>query len=300
MSGTARPVGFIGLGRMGAPMAGNLLRAGHDLLVWNRTRARAEALAEAGANVADTVADVFARCGTVILMLSDADAVDAVVGRGSAAFDARVRGRLLLNMGTFAPDQSAALARDVEAAGGGYVEAPVSGSRRPAEEGRLLAMTAGAPEAVARVGPLLRAMCRETYHCGPVPAALTMKLAVNTYLITSVTGLAEAFRFARGHGLDPALLGRILDDGPMASEVSRGKVAKLVARDYDAHAAVADVLKNNRLIAEAAVRRDLRLPLLEACLLLFSRAERLGYGGDDMAAVVEALEGAAPQERRPV
>jgi len=275
---------------MGTPMASNLLRAGRSLVVWNRSTERAEPLARAGATVARDVDEVFTRCKTVILMLADGEAIDAVLGRGTPDFPGRVEERRLVAMGTVAPDYSAALAVDVKAAGGRYVEAPVSGSRKPAEAGQLVAMLAGESEDLAAVRPLLSALCRECFDCGPVPAALRMKLAVNVFLITMVTGLAEAAHFARQHDLDMDTFLAILDAGPMASDVSRVKIAKLVRRDFTRQAGISDVLKNSRLVVEAARAAAIASPLMDACLALYRETGDLGLGTEDMAAVVRAIE----------
>ncbi|MFE0404485.1 NAD(P)-dependent oxidoreductase [Streptomyces nigra] len=283
-------VGFIGLGVMGRPMALNLARAGKPLVVWNRTPDRSAPLQTAGAHVAESPAEVFARAGTVFLMLADDTAVDAVLGRGTPDFAVRVAGHTVVHMGTTSAAYSAGLRDAVQAAGGRYVEAPVSGSRIPAEQGQLVAMLAGESDAVAAVRPLLAPMCGATFDCGDVPGALLMKFSVNLFLITLVTGLTEAFHFAGRHGLDPALLRDVLDAGPMASAVSRGKAAKLVARDFDVQAAAADVLKNNRLIAEAAREAEVASPLLDVCHALFGETVAQGHGTEDMVAVLRALE----------
>ncbi|MEZ7124407.1 NAD(P)-dependent oxidoreductase [Nonomuraea sp. AD125B] len=283
-------VGFAGLGLMGQPMAVNLARAGAPLVVWNRTPSRAEAPRAAGARVAADPDELFRLARVVLLMLADEAAVDAVLGRGTPSFASRVSGRIVVHMGTTAPAYSAALAGDVLAAGGRYVEAPVSGSRGPAEAGRLVAMLAGEAGAVEEVRPLLAPMCSGTVPCGPVPGALLMKLAVNLFLITMVSGLAESAHFAARHGLDMETFARVLGAGPMASDVSRVKARKLVEGDFAAQAAVADVLKNNRLIAEAARERGVAAPLLDVCHALFAETLRLGHGGLDMVAVIRAIE----------
>ncbi|CAL9395491.1 NAD(P)-dependent oxidoreductase [Streptomyces sp. enrichment culture] len=290
-------VGFIGLGVMGRPMALRLAHAGTPLVVWNRTPDRAEPLRAAGAEVAADAAEVFARAGVVLLMLADEAAVDAVLGRGTPELAARVAGRVIVHMGTTAPEYSRALETDIRAAGGRYAEAPVSGSRVPAEQGQLVAMLAGEEDAVAAVRPLLAPMCRETFGCGAVPGALLMKLSVNLFLITQVTGLAEAFHFAERQGLDRRLFLEVLDAGPMASAVSRMKAPKLRERDFSVQAAALDVLKNNRLIAEAA--RDARLasPLLDVCHALFRETVARGHGGEDMVAVLRAIEARTAEAR---
>ncbi|MCF1592197.1 NAD(P)-dependent oxidoreductase [Streptomyces muensis] len=292
-------VGFVGLGVMGQPMALNLARAGTPLVVWNRTRDRCDPLRAAGAEVAQSPAEVFERAETVILMLADETALDTVLGPGTPDFAARVAGRTVVHMGTTAPEHSAALERAVRAVGGRYVEAPVSGSRVPAEQGELVAMLAGDDDAVAAVRPLLAPMCRETFDCGGVPGALLMKFSVNLFLITLVTGLTEAFHFADRHGLDQRLLRDVLDAGPMASAVSRMKGPKLLDRDFAVQAAAADVLKNNRLIAEAARKADVASPLLDICHALYGETVAQGHGGEDMVAVLRALEARSEGARLP-
>jgi 3-hydroxyisobutyrate dehydrogenase len=284
-------VGFIGLGVMGQPMALNLARSGTALIVWNRTAARCDPLRAAGAQVAATPERVFTETRVVILMLANGDAIDSVLGRGTASFAANVADHTIVHMGTTSPEYSRLLGADVHAAGGEYVEAPVSGSRLPAEAGRLVAMLAGEPATAEKVRRLIGPMCHEVLDCGPVPSALLMKLAINLYLITMVTGLAEAVHFADRHGLDLHRFRAVLDAGPMASDVSRVKAPMLVARDFPAQAAAADVFYNCRLIAEAAGRAGLAAPLLDVCRDLFGETVALGGGTADMAAVLQAIEG---------
>lgn len=282
-------VGFVGLGVMGQPMALNLARAGVALVVWNRTPARAEPLRAAGAHVAGTVEEVFASCEVVISMLFDERSTDAVLGRGSPRFAGLVRGRLLVQMGTMSADYSVALAHDVEAAGGRFVEAPVSGSRGPAEQGALVGMLAGEPDDVALVAEIIRPLCAEIVPCGRPPAGLAMKFSVNVFLITMVTGLAESYAFAERHGLDTVALTRILDAGPMASFVSRSKLDKLQRGDLSPHASISDVLKNCRLVTAAARSAGAAAPLMEASERLYLEAVERGEGGGDMIGVVASL-----------
>jgi 3-hydroxyisobutyrate dehydrogenase len=293
-------VGFLGLGIMGGPMALNLARAGTPLVVWNRTAAATEPLAAAGAEVATSPAGVFARADVVLVMLATEDAVDEVLRRGTRWFAAMVRDRTVVPMGTTSPEWSAGLAADVRAAGGRYVEAPVSGSRGPAEAGELVAMLAGEKADLDRVRPLLAPVCRQAVDCGPVPQGLQMKLAVNLFLITMVTGLTEAVHLAGRLGLDLDRMREVLDAGPMASAVSRGKTAKLLAGDWSAQAAALDVLTNNRLIAQAARDAGASAPLLDACHALFAETVALGHGADDMVAVRAALEARTAHLRTPV
>ena len=286
---TGSPVGFVGLGVMGQPMALNLAGAGVPLVVWNRTPGRLEPLLAAGAEAAESVDDVLARTSTVLFMMANGHVLDEVLGRRTAEFGGRVASHLVVHMGTTSAEYSRALAADVRAAGGRYVEAPVSGSRGPAEAAQLVGMLAGAPEDVEVVRPLVAATCRETFDCGEVPAALMTKLSVNLFLITTVVGLAESAHFAERHGVDMATFRAVIDAGQMSSTISRAKLQMLVSGGYPVAAALSDVLMNSRLVADAARASGTAAPLMEASEALFAEAEAMGLGGQDMAAVVHAI-----------
>lgn len=285
-------VAFLGLGHMGEPMAGNLLRTGQALTVWNRSPSAAARLAAQGATVAPSAAEALRGADAAILMLANAEAIDAVLERGTRQFRAFVSGRLIIHMGTTAPAYSAALEADIRAASGRFVEAPVSGSRRPAEDGALVGMLAGKDDAVADALPLVAPMCSQTFNCGAVPSALQMKLAVNLYLVTLLAGLSEAANFAAGLGLDLQLFRTILDAGPMASGVSRGKLEKIVHGDFSVQAAVDAVHLNSRLIADDARAAGIATPLLLASERLLAAACAQGLGQEDVAAVVKTLAAA--------
>ena len=294
-------VGFLGLGVMGQPMALNLAAAGVDLVVWNRTPDKTAPLRAAGADVADTVDDVFAGTDVVLMMLANGAVIDDVLGRGTGDrdhFRSRVQGHLVVHMGTTPADYSAGLGRDVTAAGGTYVEAPVSGSRGPAVAGQLVVMLAGSDAEVERVRPIIAPVGRQTVACGPVPNATNMKLAANLFLITLVTGLAEAVTFAQLQGLDLDVFREVVDGGQMASTVSRAKTAKLAAADFTVQAGLSDVLYNNKLVADAARTIGAATPLLDQARTLFAEAEAQGHGALDMIGVIHALAARSGAEHR--
>lgn len=293
-------VGFIGLGIMGEPMALNLVRTGVALTVWNRSERARRVLVDAGATAAAGPAEVFARSEIVILMLAGTSAIDDVLGPDGARRAEMLTGRTVVNMGTVPPEYSARLAAEITGAGGVFVEAPVSGSRRPAEEGTLVGMLAGPEDAVARVTPILEPLCGALTFCGDVPSALTMKLSVNVFLIAVVTGLAESFHFAAQHGVPATLLRQVLDAGQMSSPISRVKTAKLAAEDWTPQASIRDVLMNNELITESARTAGIASPLLDVTRELYADAVARGDGDLDMAAVVRAISdrsagGASPE-----
>ena len=278
---------------MGQPMATNLLRAGTRLIVWNRSPEKCEPLRAMGATVAASIEEVFDRAGIVIVMLFDLAAIDRVLQRATPHFAALVRGRIVVNMSSIAPEDSRALERDIRAAGGRYVEAPVSGSRIPAEKGQLVAMLAGEQEVVQDIRPLLAPMCHEQFFCGAVGNGLLMKLAVNLFLLVMTNGLAEAVHFADQQGLDRTLLQAVLNAGPMASSVSRIKLAKFIAHDDSPQAAIADALNSTRLITEAAQQSNAVCDLIRLCRMQYEETVSLGYSSQDLVAVIHPIEARA-------
>ncbi|MFI5793461.1 NAD(P)-dependent oxidoreductase [Streptomyces sp. NPDC051677] len=283
-------IGFVGLGVMGQPMALNLAKAGTSLVVWNRTPERAEPLRALGAAVADSVEEVFTRTRTVFVMLVNEQVTDEVLGRGTPAFAKLVSGHVVVSTGSTSAEYARGLARDIEAAGGRFVEAPVSGSKRPAEAGQLVALLGGDLDTVSKVRPLLAPMCRETVMCGPTSSGLLMKLAVNLYLVTMLAGLAEAVHFAEVNGLDLEAFNAAVEAGPMACDVTRVKIPMLIERDFIAQAATSDAYTSTRLIAAAARAAGVASPLLDLSNILYGESVDLGNGRLDMMSVIQAIE----------
>ena len=271
-------------------MALNLARAGTPLVVWNRTPEKCAPLEALGAQRVEHAGDVFREADIVMLMLANEAATDSVLMRGRPEFTSLVGGRTIVQMGTTSPGYSRMLEADVLTVGGAYVEAPVSGSRTPAESGQLVGMLAGDAASVEKVRPLLGPLCRQTFVCGPAPRALLMKLSVNLFLIATVTALAEATHFAERHELDLELFREVITAGPMASSVSAVKLPKLIAKEFSVQASIRDVLMNNRLVAEAAREAGIASPLLDVCHALFAETDQSGRGALDMAAVLCAIE----------
>ena len=285
-----RTIGFIGLGMMGEPMSLNLLRAGIPLIVWNRSVGKRQVLSDAGAEVAESVHDVFARASAVFVMLFDRQALDATLGRGTPEFAAMVAGRTLINLGSMSPEDSVAFDAEIAAAGGRFVEAPVSGSRIPAERGQLVAMLAGDEGTVEAVRPLFAPICKEAVYCGQVGNGLRMKLAVNLFLLVMVNGLNEAVHFADRNGLDRTRLQEVLDAGPMASAVSRLKLASLIASDFTPFTAISDALNSSNLITTSAKLAGANTPLIQECRTIYAESVASGLGGMDMMAVIKTME----------
>lgn len=284
------PIGFVGLGHMGEPIALNLLRAGRPLVVWTRRADRVQALVDAGATGARDVREVLERCEVVLVMLADAAALEEVLGWGSGS-PVPLRGRTLVNLGTVSTASATSFRDRVREAGGRYVEAPVSGSRVPAQRGELVVMLAGEGD-LDPVERLLAPTSSTVVRCGEVPTATATKLSVNAFLVSLVTALAESVHLAERSGVDPATLRLVLDSGPMASAVSRLRLAAMLERDYTPQTAIDDVARNCRLVLELAESAGTSAPMAQQSHDLYARTSDLGFGADDMAAVVEALRDA--------
>jgi len=280
---------------MGEPMALNLQKAGFPLVVWNRNPGKAEALVQAGALLAAGPAEVFARCQIVLAMLVDGAALDQVLDRGTPAFAERVQDRLIVSLATHSAAYAKGLEAAIRAAGGRYAEAPVSGSRKPAEAGQLVAMMAGDVEDLDRLRPVLGAMCRQLVPCGAVPGGTLMKTSTALFNITMITALSEAMNFAAKQGLDLDRFNEVLLGSPMASDVARVKAPKIARRDFAAQASVRNVLEVNRLLVEAALESGIPTPLADVCRRVHERALALGFGDEDMIAVLKAYE-VSPRE----
>lgn len=281
-------VGVIGIGRMGYPIAQRLLAAGHAVGVWNRPPGPAETLIAAGAKAYADVGQLVAACDAVLLMLADAAAADSVLGRTGDRLGVDVANCLVIQLGTTHPDHSNALAETIASNGGRYVEAPVSGSRVPAEQGRLVAMLGGHREQdLGEAEAILACLTVSRFRVGPPPMAMKLKLAVNAYLVPLVTALAEAWKLAESLGLDRQMFAEVINQGPMASDVSRVKLEKLLDDDWSAQASINDVLMNARLISTIAREAGVANSLVAASEQLLETARRHGNGVLDMVAVCE-------------
>lgn len=283
-------IGFIGLGNMGEPMAINLVNSGCKLMVWNRTVEKSEILAKKGAVIANDLNELFSCCTVILIMLANSSVIDSILCRKSDSFKGFVKNKVIVHMGTTMPEYSALLAEDIINAGGKYIEAPVSGSRLPAEAGKLVVMVAGEKKLCTELSLLLSPIAASVVQCGAIPKAMQTKLAVNTYLIGLVSALTEAFNFAKHSGINMDVFRDVLCSGPMANDVMRVKLTKLLDNNYSKQASISDVLYNNKLITATARLAAVATPLADASELLYNYVEKKGHGDEDMIAILQAFK----------
>jgi 3-hydroxyisobutyrate dehydrogenase len=278
-------VAFLGTGTMGAPMARNVARAGHEVRAHNRTRERAQPLADDGIAVCDTAQDAVEGADVVVSIVADGDAVagliEPVIGRLGDAVWAQMS-----TVGIEPLERLAAMARD---AGVAMVDAPVSGTKAPAEQGELVVLASGPAAARERCAPVFEAVGARTVELGDeVGAATRMKLVLNAWLVALVEGLAESVQLAEGLGVDPAAFLDVIDGGPLGPPYARMKGTMMIERAYDPSFALRWALKDARLVEDAARGAGLDLPLPRLVAERMQAAVDAGHGDDDLAAAVEA------------
>ncbi|KAH6894664.1 hypothetical protein B0T10DRAFT_436326, partial [Thelonectria olida] len=278
-------VGFLGLGMMGTPMAMNLCRK-FRLTVWNRSTSKYAPLTQAGVRIGNSPADVVDQSDVTFVMLFDGPAIDSIFNDD---LKRALRGKTLVNTSSVSVEFSKRLAQRVSEAGGDFIEMPVSGSKVPAEQGRLVGMMAGNAEVAERIRPVVEPITSAAVYCGPIGAGLKTKYAANLYLITMTAGLAESMSLAKAQGLDLESFGEVLNAGQMASSYSKLKIAKMLNQDWSPQAAINDCYNSTQLIHAAAKGEDVRAPLIELCGSLYKEAKDSGLGGEDMIAVAKVL-----------
>jgi len=283
-------IGLAGLGRMGAAIAARLIEVGHQVAVWNRSPDKAKALADAGAKVAATPAELVRESDAIITILTDAAAIDAVYGGPSGLLSGDVKGKLFIEMSTVAPETEIALAAKVRAKGAALVECPVGGTTGPARQGKLIGLMGAEPADAARARPIMEQLCRRLEHCGPVGNGSTMKLAINLPLMIYWQAFGEALALARPLGIDPSQLIDLFADTSGGTNVlkARGSVIATMLKGGDAGPVTFDIDSGRKdlhtMLAEAE-RRGISMPLIERTLACFDEASRNGWGSKDASSM---------------
>lgn len=286
-------VALLGLGTMGRGMALNLLRAGYPLTVWNRTAAKADALAGQGAVAAKSPAEAAGNASVVLSMLADDDACrEAWLGRGGA-LAAMPSGSLAIECSTVSPEWVEELAQAAQKRGVPLVEAPVTGSRVQAEGGHLTFLVGADETALQAAMPVLRSMSKEVVHLGPVGCGAQMKLINNFLCGVQVASFAEALTWIERTGLQREAALAFLKKGAPGSGILSTMAERMTERKYDVNFLLRLMAKDLRYAHAAAARQGVRLATGEAAGQLFARAQQQGQGEKDMSAVVEVVRSEA-------
>jgi 2-hydroxy-3-oxopropionate reductase len=283
-------VGVIGLGIMGSGMANNLIAAGHTVSVQNRTLARTEPFAAAGATVRSTPAELAAACDVVLVCVSDTPDVEAVLFAPDGVASGATSGTLVVDTSTISPEATRAFAARLADGGVAFLDAPVSGGSEGAVKGTLSIMVGGEAGDLERARPVLEAIGKTITHVGPIGAGQTCKL-VNQILVTvTMLGVAEALLLAQAGGLDLTKTIAAVEGGAAGSWMLSNRGPQVVRRDWRPGFTIDLQQKDLRLVLEAA--DSLGVPLLATSTVfqLYRTLQAAGLGGEGNHALTKALE----------
>jgi 3-hydroxyisobutyrate dehydrogenase len=279
-------IGIAGMGRMGAAMAARLMELGHHVTVWNRSADKTKTIAEAGAAVAASPAELTKNAEIILTILTDAAAIDAVYSGPSGLLGGDVKGKLFIEMSTVQPETEVDVAKKVQAKGASFLDCPVGGSVGPARQGRLIGMAGGDTADFERARPLLEQLCRRVELYGPVGAGASMKLAINLPLMIYWQAFGEALSLCQHLNVDPLRMIDLFSDtsgGTNALKV-RGPTIAMMLEGRDPGPTTFDIAsscKDLRTMLAEGKRRGVQLPLIERALACYEEAASKGWAQRD-------------------
>jgi 3-hydroxyisobutyrate dehydrogenase len=278
---------------MGLPIARNIANAGIEVRAWNRSREKAEPLAEDRLTLTDTAAEAASGASVVLTILSDADAVISTMDGSDGALAGAKEGATWLQMSTIGIEGAERCAALADHHGLVLVDAPVVGTKQPAEQGKLTVLASGPDDAREGCEPIFDAIAQKAVWLGEAGSGTRMKLVINAWLVSLVEGLAETIAFAEGIDIDPALFLETISGGPIDNAYAQMKGRMMIERSFEPAFKLELAAKDAGLVLEAAQRHDLDLPMLEAIRSQLDEAAA-EHGEKDMAATYLA---SAPGER---
>lgn len=292
-------VGWIGLGKMGVPMAGHLLKAGFALTVYNRSSGPEVGLRDAGAAVAESPAALAPNVGTIISMTSDDTALADVTDGPNGAFGAAAPGTLFIDMSTVSPDISAKVGARANELGLGYLRAPVSGGVALAVAGTITVLASGARADFDKALPLFDAMAKKSFYVGQAEEARYIKLALNMMVGMTSAMMSEALVFAERGGAARDTILDVMGESAIASPLVGYKLEPMRKRDFSPTFSAKQMAKDYDLLLAAGRNTNTPLPLAAFVRQIWSSMIASGYGEEDFLAyvkIMESLSGTPPEE----
>ena len=278
------------MGIMGRGMAGCLLRAGHDVTVWNRTPERNESLIAAGASVAATPAQLAAECDITMVCVSDTPDVEAVTLGDQGLIHGLAPGKLIVDHSTISASATKTLAEAIRATGADWIDAPVSGGSEGAEKGTLSIMAGGEAASLERALPYLKAYGASITHVGPTGAGQMVKLVNQVLVVVNGLAVAEALLLAQAGGLDLNATIDAVKGGGAGSWMLANRGPQVVARDWRPGFTIDLQQKDLRLVLDAADELAVPLPATSLVFQMYRALQRRGLGAEGNHAIVKALE----------
>jgi 2-hydroxy-3-oxopropionate reductase len=286
----SEPVGLIGLGVMGKPMAANLLAAGYELVVHNRSAGPQSELVQLGAHSADSPREVAERTAIVILMLADDAAVRAVVESESGVLSGAGEGSLIIDMSTVSPSLSRELAARAAERGVCMLDAPVSGGETGAHEGTLSIMVGGEAADLDRARPLFEVLGARTVHVGPAGSGQVVKACNQVLVAITYAGVSEALVLGSKLGVDPASILDVLSGGLAANRIMEVKRRNFLEHDFTPGFRVDLHHKDLEIALSSSGESNAPLPLAAVVQQMFRQLRAAGRGGDDHSALLSVVE----------
>ncbi|XP_034691987.1 glyoxylate/succinic semialdehyde reductase 1 [Vitis riparia] len=283
-------VGFLGLGIMGKAMSINLIRSGFKLTVWNRTLSKCDELVELGASIGETPAAVVKKCKYTIAMLSDPSVALSVVFDKDGVLEQICHGKGYIDMSTVDADTSSKISEAITSKGGSFLEAPVSGSKKPAEDGQLVILAAGEKALYDEAIPAFDIMGKKSFFLGQVGNGAKMKLVVNMIMGSMMNAFSEGLVLADRSGLNPHTLLDVLDLGGIANPMFRLKGPTMIQNNYSPAFPLKHQQKDMRLALALGDENAVSMPVAAAANEAFKKARSLGLGDLDFSAVYETVK----------
>jgi 3-hydroxyisobutyrate dehydrogenase-like beta-hydroxyacid dehydrogenase len=282
-------VGFLGLGIMGSPMAANILRAGYPLMVYNRTPDKSQAFAQQGAGVASNPRHLAQATEVVVAMVTGPEALQDLLWGPEGAASALNEKKVFINMSSVSPHFTRDLAEKLAPTGVTFIDAPVSGTKKPAEEGTLLILAGGAANRVKDLEPLLLTMGKKVIYCGPAGQGSMMKMFVNLLLGVMMEGFAEALNFGERGGLDLEAMLDTVFSGPLNCGMYQVKAQMFRERDFPVSFPLKHMTKDFKFIVDTAFETGAPAPAAHLLLHLYRLGVSQNLGDQDFAAIARVL-----------
>lgn len=282
-------IGFIGLGIMGSRMAENLLKSGEELVVYNRTKEKALPLLEKGAIWAESTAEVAERADIVFSMLAKPSVVEEVALGTEGFIDHLTKGKLWVDCSTVDPTFTRKMAAEASKRGVRFIDAPVAGSKIPAERGELVFFVGGQKEDVEEVTPFLKTMGKQIDYQGGNGMGTSMKVVNNLMLAQTMAAFAEAVSLGEAIGLDKEVVINTLLNGPTTAPFLNGKKAKILENNFAADFPLEHMQKDMQLVSQTAYEFNCSLPIANVTKEIYAFAKQHGLGKQDFSAIYQFL-----------
>lgn len=285
-----KKIGFIGLGIMGSRMAANLLKGGYDVVVYNRTRDKAEALLEKGATHGLSPKELSKDCDVFITMLSTPEVVETLANGAHGFLDDAKKDAIWINCSTIDPASAKRFNQMAEEKNTRYLDAPVAGTKGPAENGELLFLVGGDEATIEAVRPLFEIMGKKIVHLGEAGKGSAMKVLINQMLAHSVAGFFETLTMGKAMGFDEKMLFTILTATPVIAPVIKAIQPRIESKSDEVNFPLKWIQKDLHLSSSTAYENNVATPLLNATKELFAQAKQHGYGNYDFTAIYHFME----------